>query len=106
MGFFELFEVGVFYALLNWSNPILTAIVYTSVFVGIFIQFFLYRRYKASNKRWSLLISCLVGTIISECAWHMITGWERLGVDVVYGSIVCIMLGALIFEGIVKLKKE
>ena len=106
MAFFELFEVGVFNALLNWSNPILTAIVYAAILIGILIQLFLHRKYRGSNRRWSLLIVCVVGVVISECAWHMITGWERLGVDVVYGAIVCIMLGALLCECIVKIKRR
>ena len=105
MGIFELFEIGLFTALWNWKNPILTIIVYTCVFVGVLIQMIIDRKYKGSIKQWSLLIVCVVGLVISECAWHMITGWERLGVDVIYGSIVCLMLGALLCECIVKIKR-
>lgn len=105
MGIFELFEIGLFTALWNWKNPILTIIVYTCVFVGVLIQMIIDRKYKGSIKQWSFLIVCLVGTVISECLWHMITGWDRLGVDIAYGAIICMMLGSLVLEAVCKIRK-
>ena len=44
MGFLELFEIGFFTALWNWSNPILTGLVYLFIAIGALIQFVLLRK--------------------------------------------------------------
>ena len=94
MGFIELFEIGFFTSLWNWSNPILTILVYVCIAIGAGIQLVLHKKCRKPAMRWSMLGICTTGIIISECAWQMITGWDRLGIDIIYGIIVCLMLGA------------
>lgn len=94
MGIIELFDIGIFTALWNWSNPILTILVYCCVATGLLIQFVLLKKCRKSSMRWSLIGLCGVGIIASECAWQVITGWERLGIDIIYGMIICLMVGA------------
>ena len=96
MGIAELFEVGFFTAFWNWSNPILTALVYFCVVVGAVLQIVFRKKCRNPIAKWLLIGLCGVGIIISECAWHTITGWERLGVIIIYGFIVCVMLGSIL----------
>ena len=96
MGIIELFKIGFFTAFWNWSSPIWTALLYFCVAVGIIVQYILQKKCRKSVMRWSMIGLCAFGIIISECAWHSIIGWERLGVEILYGSIVCLLLGAVI----------
>ena len=96
MGLMELFEVGFFTAFWNWSSPILTALVYFFAVVGAVLQLMLLKRCRKSALKWLLAGICGTGILISECAWHTITGWDRLAVDIIYGLLVCSLLGAVI----------
>lgn len=94
MGIVELFEIGIFTALWNWSNPILTILVYCCIAIGLLIQLVLLKKCRKSPKCWTLIGLCGVGIVASECAWQVITGWERLSIDIIYGMIICMMVGA------------
>lgn len=96
MGFIELIEIGFFTAFWNWSTPNLTILIYFCVAAGFAIQFILQKKCRSPVMRWSLIILCTFGLVISECAWQSITGWDRFGVDIIYGLIVCLLLGAII----------
>ena len=88
MGIIELFEIGFFTAFWNWSSPFLTLLAYSFVFIGIVLQFIFRKSFRKPIMKWFLLILCGVGIIISECMWQMITGWERLAVDFLYGAVI------------------
>ena len=94
MGFFELFEIGFFTALWNWSNPFLTVLVYAFIVMGALIQLILLNKCRKTITRWSLIGFCGIGVVFSEFAWQVITGWDRLAIDIIYGVIVCLALGA------------
>ena len=94
MGILELFEIGFFSALWNWSNLFLTVLVYAFIVVGAVIQLILLRKCRTPITRWSMIGICVIGIVISECAWQMITGWDRLAIDIIYGIIVCLVIGA------------
>lgn len=96
MGFIELFEIGFFSGFWNWSAPNLTILLYFCVATGFALQFILQRKCRKPAIRWSIIVLCAFGIIISECVWQTITGWDRLGVDIIYGLIVCLLLGAII----------
>ena len=96
MGIAELFEIGFFTAFWNWSNPILTAFVYAFVIVGAFTQIILQKKCRKPIMKWLLIGICGVGIIISECLWQVITGWDRLVIDIFYGLTICLLLGAII----------
>lgn len=96
MGIIELFQIGFFTAFWNCSVPILTILMYLCVVAGFTIQFILQKKYCKSAICWSAIILCILGIIISECVWQSITGWNRFGVDIIYGLNVCLLLGAVI----------
>lgn len=106
MGFIELFEVGFFTALWNWSNPILTLLVYTCIAIGALLQFVLLKKCRKPAMRWSLLSICGIGIIISECACQVITGWDRLGFLIIYGFVICLMIGAGMTTAVLILRKR
>lgn len=95
MGFIELFEIGFFTAFWNWSTPNLTILLYLCVAAGFALQFILQKKYRKPAAYWSIIILCAFGIIVSECAWQSITGWDRLGIDIIYGLIVCLLLGCV-----------
>ena len=96
MGIAELFEIGFFTALWNWSNPILTTLVYAFVIVGVIIQIILQKKCRKPKMKWLLIGICSVGIVICECLWQVITGWDRLAIDIIYGLAICLLLGAFI----------
>ena len=96
MGIVELFEIGFFTAFINWSNSLLTVLVYAFVIVGGVIQIILSNKCRNPIMKWSLMGLCGVGIMICECLWQTITGWDRIAVDFVYGFIICLLLGAVI----------
>ena len=75
-------------------KPILTVLVYAFIVIGAVIQLILLRKCRAQITRWSMIGICVIGIVISECAWQMITGWDRLAIDIIYGIIVCPAIGA------------
>lgn len=105
MGFLELFEIGFFTALWNWSNPFLTVLVYAFIVMGALIQLILLNKCRKTITRWSLVGICGIGIVISECAWQVITGWDRLGTDIIYGIIVCLLVGAGITTAVSMIRK-
>ena len=106
MGFLELFEIGFFTALWNWSNPFLTLLVYVFIVMGALIELILLKKCRKTITRWSLIGICGIGIVISECAWQMITGWDRLAIDIIYGIIVCILIGAAITAAVSMIRKK
>ena len=56
--------------------------------------------------KWLLMGICGIGIIISECVWHTISGWDRLGIDFIYGFIIFVLLGAIIVNVICTLKSR
>ena len=95
MGIVEIFEIGFFSAFWHWSVPGLTVLVYLCVFVGVVLQSVLQKRCRTPAMRWLVVELCGIGVIVSECLWQSASGWDRLGIDLLYGSILCILLGAV-----------
>lgn len=96
MGIVELFEIGIFTAFWNWSSPILTALLYSCVIVGGILQIILQKKCRKPILKWLLMGLCGFGIIISECLWQVVTGWDRLAIDIFYGLMICLLLGATI----------
>ena len=92
----ELFEIGFFMCLFNFSNIWLSITEWFCVLVGFLIQYILLRKGRGMATKWGFPCLLLVGIIISECMVWTITGWDRLAVALIYGFIVCLMLGAVL----------
>ena len=106
MGIAELFEIGFFTAFWDWSNPILTALVYAFVIVGVIIQIILQKKCRKPKMKWLLMGICGVGIVICEFLCQVTTGWDRLAIDIFYGLAVCLLLGAIITTVISTLKNR
>jgi len=106
VGIAELFEIGFFEAFWNWSNPILTALVYSCAAVGVILHIILQKIWRRATARWLPIGLCVIGILISECAWHIVTGWGRLSLLLIYGLILCILLGAILAAALSSLKPE
>ena len=72
----------------------MTILEYVFIVVGAVIQLILLKKCRNPVSRWSLIGICGIGIVISECAWQMITGWDQLAIDIIYGIIVCLVIGA------------
>ena len=106
MGIIELFEVGFFTAVWNWSNPILTLLIYVCIAIGALVQLVLTRKSRKTVARWSLIVILGYAIILSECVWHTVSGWERLGLVIIYGFIICLTLGAGITTAVSMIRKR
>lgn len=91
---------GFFSVFWDWDSPILTGIFYLGVIIGVFIQIFLQKKFRNPTIKWLTRGFCgfciAIAVIICECWWHNTTGWDKLGVIVVYGFVISIILGAII----------
>ena len=56
----------------------------------IFLELIEYRFF-----RFVLIGLCAIYTLISEYAMIFITGWDRFGFIVLYGFVICILIGAV-----------
>ena len=106
MGIIELFRTGFFSTLWTWSNPTLTAIMYSCVFVGFIVQIILRKTCKDPMMKNLLIGICGVAILICEGGSHAMTGWGRLNLMSIYGFIICVMFGATIPGAISVLKKK
>ena len=93
--FLELIEYGFFEAFWNWSNPALTLLIYLCVLIGAVVQYLLLKKCKNRFFRFVLIGLCAIYTLISEYAMIFITGWDRFGIIVQYGFVICILIGAV-----------
>lgn len=105
MGIAELFEIGFFSLIWNWSAPFAAALIYACILGGGLLQIVLQKKCK-KTARWLLIGACGIGAIICECVWHSMTGWERLGLVFIYGYIICMMLGAVITAVILSVRSK
>ena len=93
--FLELIEYGFFEAFWNWSNPALTLLIYFFILIGAALQYLLLKKCQKRVFRFGLIGLCAIYTLISEYAMIFITGWDRFGIIVLYGFVICILIGAV-----------
>ena len=93
--FLELIEYGFFEAFWNWSNPALTLLIYLCVLIGAVVQYLLLKKCQKRVFRFVLIGLCAIYTLISEYAMIFITGGDRFGIIVLYGFVICILIGAV-----------
>lgn len=93
--FLELIEYGFFEAFWNWSNPALTLQIYFFILIGAAIQYLLLKKCQKRVFRFGLIGLCAIYTLVSEYAMIFITGWDRFGIIVLYGFVICILIGAV-----------
>ena len=94
--FLELIEYGFFEAFWNWSNHALTLLIYFFILFGAAIQYLLLKKCKNRFFRFVLIGLCAIYILVSEYAMIFITGWDRFGIIVLYGFVICILLGTVL----------
>ena len=104
LSIFELMEVGFFDAFWNWGNVYLTAAVYLCVLIGCGIQYLLLKKCQTSSLRWMLVGLCAFGVLFLEYTLYFINGWESLGLLLLYGGVLCVLLGAVLMTILYKIK--
>lgn len=90
----NLFEIGFFSTLWNWSNPILTAAVYLAIAAGFALQYFLQRKCRRIVLRLAPFLLYLVGIIFCAYKWNTLSGWDTLTPLFLFGFILCMIIGA------------
>ena len=93
--FLELIEYGFFEAFWNWSNPALTLLIYFFILIGAVVQYLLLKKCQKRVFRFGLIGLCAIYILVSEYAMIFITGWDRFGIIVQYGFVICILIGAV-----------
>lgn len=96
MGIIELVEIGFFEAFYNFSNWILSLLIYTFMFAGFGIQFLLMRKSPNSNLKWVFLVFLTVDAIIFEILYQVMSGWDLFAILILYGLMLSCMMGAVI----------
>ena len=92
----ELFNTGLFYMFLGFSEPYVWIPAYFCLVLGLITQFILLK--KCHKKFWNKLILLIgfIGVAICECIWHFVIGWGKLIVTMVCLLFVTFLLGAVI----------
>ena len=106
MGFMELFEIGFFSAFINWSSLWLSALIYVCIALGFAVQYLLLKKCRSVGARcWTYTIDA-IGILLCEVWWHTVTGWDRLGADIVYGFFVCLLIGHLLALTVYRIRRR
>ena len=93
----ELFEIGFFMCLVNFSGNIWVSIIqWAFVLVGFLVQSVLLRKAKRRFVKWIFPGLLLAGLVVGEWMVWTVTGWERFSVVLTYGFGICCMLGVLL----------
>lgn len=100
-----LFETGFFDTLFNFGEPPLSALVWGSILTGFLIQYLLIKKVKRAYIKWIFPTLLLVGIAVCEYLTWVITGWDLLGVCIIYWGILCAAMGAGIAWIVSKLRK-
>ena len=93
----ELFEIGFFTCLINFSGNIwLSLIEWFFVLLGFLIQYILLRKSRTRFVKGIFPGLLLAGLIVGEGMVWSVTGWERFSVVLSYGFGICCMLGVIL----------
>lgn len=93
MGIAEMWQLGFFSMLWDFSEWRLSLIFYTALIVGFVGQWFLLRLTRLRFLTSVPGILALVGVICCEIASHVIIGWDRFGVYIFYMTAICLFAG-------------
>ena len=92
----ELFNTGLFYMFICFSEPYVWIPAYFCLLFGLITQFVLLK--KCHKKFWNKLVFMIgfIGVVICECIWHSVTGWGKLIV-----TMVCLLFTTLLFGAVI-----
>ena len=101
----ELVEIGLIQALFNFANIWLTLVLWVCILIGGLIQYVLLKKC-TSWAKWVFAGVLGISAIICEVLSHIITGWDLLGVLIIYGGIFVTLIGVIISTGIYHVKNK
>ena len=92
----ELFNTGLLYMFLCFSEPYIWIPAYFCLLLGLIIQFVLLK--KCQKKFWHKVIFVMgsIGIVICECLWHLVTGWGKFCVIMVCLLFIAFLVGTVI----------
>lgn len=88
----ELFNTGLVYMFLCFSEPLIWIPACSFLFLGLMIQFALLKKSQKKLWRMSVFAFDFIGIVICECAWHLQTEWGKFIV-----TMVCLLLISMLF---------
>ena len=92
----ELLDDGLFTAFYDFSNWKFSLALYVCVFIGFAIQAVIAKKSKNTLSKWIYPIFLITGVVVCEILTEVITGWDQILVGLIYGIVVCNIIGALI----------
>ncbi|MBQ8648227.1 MAG: hypothetical protein IJ484_08805 [Oscillospiraceae bacterium] len=93
-GILMLVEIGFFAAFFDFANPYLSVPMYGLVLIGFLIHRLLLKRCRTRPGRWAFAGVLMAAAVCGELACAVITGWDLLGVLILYGFVWCLAIGA------------
>ena len=96
LGIMMLAEVGFFHVFFDFSTWMLSVAAWTFLMLGFSIQLLVLKLCQTLWKRRLFAVLILVGLVAGELACQMITGWDLLGVLVLYGCVFALAMGAVL----------
>lgn len=90
----ELIRIGFFESFFFVRGP-LALVDWGFTAVGFLIQYHVLKKSRRAVFRWLFPGLLLAGIAVGEYQMYAVTGWDRLGVIVLYWPVVCLSLGAL-----------
>ena len=90
----ELLDIGVIQALFNFENIWLTLALWACIMLAGFVQYVLLKKC-TSWAKWIFAGLLGVSALICEALSHIITGWDLLGVLIIYGGIFTMLIGVI-----------
>lgn len=101
----ELIEMGLLDAFFL-PGDVLTAVNWIFAALGFLIQYQVTKRCKNAILRWIFPGLLLVGVIWGEYGMWTVTGWDQLGIIILYWPVACLVLGALAGWIIARLRNQ
>lgn len=96
LGIKELWDIGFFHFLLNWTNGYISMVIWVCVLIGAGIQYLLIKKCKSKTARLSLVIIAALAALACEFICQVVTGWNLFGWLIIYGLVIAILLGSII----------
>ncbi len=101
----ELWEIGFFHLLVNFENAWLSVACWGCILFGFAVQTLLFAKCKGPVK-WVFGGVVLAAAVAGEVLSHIITGWDLLGLLLIYGAFVCCLVGVLAAVAVARIRQR
>lgn len=94
LAFEKAWEIGFFHTLINFNSPVVSAIAWASLLLGVGIQLLILKKAKKKASRWAFMVILSVLLVAAECACQIIIGWDLMLYLILYGAVLLMLVGA------------